>query len=194
MDSSEIQELLRRLTAIPSVNRMGREDIPPASHRMLDCIEPWLHARGIQTQRQPAGAGEGNLIARVGPPGAPTILFDAHTDTVPADGWEDRAFLPRVQDGRLYARGACDTKGSMTAMLVALAHAASSADELRNQIVFGTVNADREAFANAIRDLGVFEARWPGVVKRLITGRFPMEAHEELLRGEARGIKNVIAL
>jgi threonine dehydrogenase-like Zn-dependent dehydrogenase len=65
---------------------------------------------------------------------------------------------------------------------------------LRNQIVFGTVNADREAFANAIRDLGVFETRWPGVVKRLITGRFPMEAHDELLRGDPRGIKNVIVL
>lgn len=65
---------------------------------------------------------------------------------------------------------------------------------LRNQIVFGTVNADGEAFANAIRDLGVFEARWPGVVKRLLTGRFPMEAHDELLRGASHGIKNVIAL
>lgn len=65
---------------------------------------------------------------------------------------------------------------------------------LRNQIVFGTVNADPEAFANAIRDLGVFEARWPGVVRRLVTGRFPMGAHEELLRGTAQGIKNVIAL
>ena len=53
---------------------------------------------------------------------------------------------------------------------------------------------DREAFANAIRDLGVFEQRWPGVAERIVTGRFPMEAHEELLRGEARGIKNVIAL
>ncbi len=63
---------------------------------------------------------------------------------------------------------------------------------LRNQIVFGTVNADGQAFENAIRDLGVFEARWPGVVRRLLTGRHPMEAHEELLHGEPRGIKNVI--
>jgi glucose 1-dehydrogenase len=65
---------------------------------------------------------------------------------------------------------------------------------LRNQIVFGTVNADGQAFENAIRDLGVFESRWPGVVRQLLTGRYPMEAHEELLHGESRGIKNVIAL
>ncbi len=65
---------------------------------------------------------------------------------------------------------------------------------LRNQIVFGTVNASREAFANAIRDLGVFEQRWPGVTQQLVTGRFPMEAHEQLLRGETTGIKSVIAL
>jgi hypothetical protein len=65
---------------------------------------------------------------------------------------------------------------------------------LRNQIVFGTVNADGQAFESAIRDLGVFETRWPGVVRQLLTGRYPMEAHEELLHGESRGIKNVIAL
>jgi hypothetical protein len=31
-------------------------------------------------------------------------------------------------------------------------------------------------------------------VKRLLTGRFPMEAHDELLRGDARGIKSVVVL
>jgi hypothetical protein len=65
---------------------------------------------------------------------------------------------------------------------------------LNNQVVFGTVNAGREAFESAVRDLGVFLERWPEAVRSLITGRFPLDAHRDLLLGRAQGIKNVIAL
>jgi glucose 1-dehydrogenase len=64
---------------------------------------------------------------------------------------------------------------------------------LHNQVVFGTVNADRGAFESAIRHLAEFDRRWPKQVRALITGRFPVEAHESLLVGRAAGIKNVIA-
>ena len=65
---------------------------------------------------------------------------------------------------------------------------------LKNQVVFGTVNASRSTFEDAIRDLGVFMERWPDAVRALITGRYPIEAHRELLLGEAIGIKNIINL
>lgn len=65
---------------------------------------------------------------------------------------------------------------------------------LKNQVVFGTVNAGRDSFENSIRDLGTFTQRWPGSVKSLITGRFPMEAYGDLLLGRSAGIKNVIRL
>jgi threonine dehydrogenase-like Zn-dependent dehydrogenase len=65
---------------------------------------------------------------------------------------------------------------------------------LKNQVIFGTVNAGREAFENSIRDVGTFYKRWPNAVRSLITGRFPMEAHRELLLGKSTGIKNVISL
>jgi threonine dehydrogenase-like Zn-dependent dehydrogenase len=65
---------------------------------------------------------------------------------------------------------------------------------LKNQVIFGTVNAGRDSFENSIRDVGTFYKRWPGAVKSLVTGRFPMEAHRELLMGKSTGIKNVIQL
>ena len=65
---------------------------------------------------------------------------------------------------------------------------------LKNQVVFGTVNAGRDAFEASIRDVGVFSNRWPQAVKSVITGRFPMEAYSDLLQGRSGGIKNVIAL
>lgn len=65
---------------------------------------------------------------------------------------------------------------------------------LKNQVVFGTVNAGRDSFENSIRDLGTFTKRWPEAVKSLITGRFPMDAYGDLLLGRSAGIKNVIRL
>jgi threonine dehydrogenase-like Zn-dependent dehydrogenase len=65
---------------------------------------------------------------------------------------------------------------------------------LKNQVVFGTVNAGRDSFENSIRDIGIFAKRWPQAVQSLITGRFPMDAYSDLLLGRSGGIKNVIQL
>ncbi len=63
---------------------------------------------------------------------------------------------------------------------------------LRNQVVFGTVNAGRDAFEAAIRDLARFEELWPGAVSALVSGRHPVEKHRELLLGRPGGIKHVL--
>jgi glucose 1-dehydrogenase len=63
---------------------------------------------------------------------------------------------------------------------------------LKNQVVFGTVNAGRDAFEASIRDLGAFLTSWPEATRSVITGHFPMEAHRDLLLGKGGGIKNVI--
>ena len=65
---------------------------------------------------------------------------------------------------------------------------------LKNQVVYGTVNANREAFEAAISDLQVFMKKWPQAVRALITGRYPMEKHRDLLLGKVGGIKNVISI
>jgi glucose 1-dehydrogenase len=64
---------------------------------------------------------------------------------------------------------------------------------LKNQLVFGTVNAGPDAFAAAIDDLGKFYQRWPDALRALVTGRFAPDKAIDLLTGQAGGIKNVIA-
>jgi threonine dehydrogenase-like Zn-dependent dehydrogenase len=64
---------------------------------------------------------------------------------------------------------------------------------LKNQVILGTVNAGRESFERAIRDLSVFYQRWPDAVSSLITRRYPIEEFREPIL-EPSGIKNVIAL
>ena len=65
---------------------------------------------------------------------------------------------------------------------------------LRNQVVFGTVNASKQSFEDAIRDLQVFRQRWPEAVSAMISGKFRMEDAAAPLTGKAGGIKNVVSL
>jgi threonine dehydrogenase-like Zn-dependent dehydrogenase len=63
---------------------------------------------------------------------------------------------------------------------------------LENQLLYGTVNAGPPAFEASIRDLGKFNARWPGPVRELITGHFAPEQITDILSPDHGGIKNVI--
>src|SRR5262249_38834874 len=65
---------------------------------------------------------------------------------------------------------------------------------LKNQVVIGTINAGHADFMAAIRDLSAFEMRWPGVLRRLITHRVPLEAYADVLRPGAAGIKTVLVV
>lgn len=64
-----------------------------------------------------------NLWARRGDSG-PLLVFAGHTDVVPAGPltqWHGDPFAPRISEGNLYGRGSADMKGSLAAMLTAVA-------------------------------------------------------------------------
>jgi glucose 1-dehydrogenase len=65
---------------------------------------------------------------------------------------------------------------------------------LKNQIVLGTVNADRQAFEAAARDMWLFHQRFPDALKRIITGRHPIDSFAALDFQQLGGIKNVITI
>ena len=65
----------------------------------------------------------GNILGRIGD-GPRVIVFDSHIDTVgigDPSTWEWDPFIGKVEDGILYARGACDEKGSTPGMVYGLA-------------------------------------------------------------------------
>jgi glucose 1-dehydrogenase len=64
---------------------------------------------------------------------------------------------------------------------------------LKNQVLFGTVNASRSAFEASVQKLEQFMTLFPDAVRGLITERVPLERAPELLH-EPRGIKQVVAL
>lgn len=81
----------------------------------------WFRERGVDADLSPALDGRPNVVARLELGGAgPTLLLNGHLDTVPAGDMED-AFSPRIEDGVLRGRGACDMKAAVAAMCCVLA-------------------------------------------------------------------------
>jgi len=64
---------------------------------------------------------------------------------------------------------------------------------LKNQLVFGTVNAGPDAFQAAIEDLAAFHDRWPAQLRAFITDRHSPEEAPALLTRPAAGIKSVVS-
>jgi acetylornithine deacetylase len=108
-------------------------------------LEDDLAARGYTLERQPLTADRWNLLAL--PRGAPRLLFSTHVDTVPP-------WLPaRLEDGLVWGRGACDTKGGLVAML----EAADRLDPARQWVGFLLVVGEEvdHAGARLARELDV---------------------------------------
>ncbi len=79
---------------------------------MLPVLLPILENLGAQVLVRELTPGRCNVLALWG---EPRVLFTTHLDTVPPR-------LPvRVENGCVYARGACDAKGQIVAQLLAIA-------------------------------------------------------------------------
>jgi acetylornithine deacetylase len=87
--------------------------------------------------------GRHDVLGEFGTGDGPSLLVNGHIDVVPADHpelWTSPPFTPRIQDGRLYGRGAGDMKGGFAmAMLAIEALLAVSPDILRGRLSFLSV-------------------------------------------------------
>ncbi len=120
----ETLRLLRDLVAIPSVNPMGRPLSGPDiyEHRVTAYLEEFFRSLGVPFERQAVAPLRDNIVAVCDLPGSgPTLIFEAHQDTVPTDQMTIPPFGASIEAGRLYGRGACDIKGGMASMLAAFA-------------------------------------------------------------------------
>lgn len=141
---SEVSDLHAALIAIPSVNPSGRlvEAPEEGEERIARFIHDWLVARGIETHTQEVMPGRANVVARVPGRVEPPIVFEAHMDTVSVEGMTVAPFEPRLEGGRVYGRGACDAKGCLAAMMVALARVAEGEPPPRSVVLCAAVDEE----------------------------------------------------
>ncbi len=145
---------LRDLVAIPSVNPMGRDDLPAeitGEQAIAEHVSAALARLGMDTVLVGRG-GRTSVVAEasVGAD-AETLLVASHLDTVPVDGMEIDPFDPVIEGERLLGRGSCDTKAGMAALLEALSRVLERGRLRRNVIVVG--EADEELGSIGVSDV-----------------------------------------
>jgi acetylornithine deacetylase len=135
--TSDVVELLAELVAINSVNA----SMPggPGEAALADRVAAFGRAFGAEVTTDEALPGRPNVTLGLpasagGPAERRRLLFDVHLDTVPLEGMRD-ALSPRIEGGRMWGRGACDTKGSLAATLTAMRRLAEEGRPRRNDVV-----------------------------------------------------------
>ena len=110
----DILKFFREIVAIPSMDSQIREvgERIEAEMRKLGFDDVWWDKMG-------------NIVGVIGD-GPLKLLYDTHIDTVGIgnpDEWDWDPFEGKVEDGVLFARGACDEKNSTPGMVYGLAMA-----------------------------------------------------------------------
>lgn len=119
---SAVTDLLCELIAIDSTNPLlvpggaGEEEL-------VRFLATRLSAAGLETDVWEVLPDRPNLVARLRGRGDRTLLICGHSDVV---GDKAEAFRPRLEDGRIYGRGALDMKGGIAAAVVALERLAAA--------------------------------------------------------------------
>lgn len=158
--TDEMVALTQRLVRINSENPPGRYEAVGAAYaealaalgmevEILRVPDALVAARGLTTPRL-------NVIGRLGAaaPG-PSLMLNAHLDTVPigdAGRWTVEPLGGEVRDGRVWGRGAVDSKGRLAAYWAAVAAIARTGGPARGELLV-VATCDEESGG----DLG---ARW----------------------------------
>ena len=138
--------LLSKLISIPSISR--------EEEAACTCLENWLMDNGFSGVHR---VGNNLWMESEAPSGKPTILLNAHIDTVkPASGYSRDPFLPSIEDGKLFGLGSNDDGGSLIALLEAYSYLSSKPQPYR--LVFSASAEEevcgRNGFDLLLQDLG----------------------------------------
>lgn len=132
-----VTELAQALVRIPSVNPDGDPGTDRTGEQACaEFIADFLRSLGAETGLESVQPGRPNVVGRFASPGKPRLLLAPHTDTVSVAGMTIDPFAAEIRQGRLYGRGASDTKGPMAAMLWALRDSRDLLPQLSHEIWF----------------------------------------------------------
>jgi acetylornithine deacetylase len=113
-----------------------------------------MQALGLEVHWYEPEPGRVSVVGRrEGVGTGPSLMWNAHYDTVGVDGME-APFAARVKDGRLHGRGAFDMKGSLAAQLAAVKALNDLNVKLRGDLLLAAV-ADEE-----YASLGTMDILW----------------------------------
>lgn len=114
-----------------------------------------LKEMGLEVYVDQVVPGRPNVIAFLrGEEGGKTLLFEGHTDVVTAGDLEEWRYPPFdgvIDNGRIYGRGACDTKGNVAAAIYAVKAIKDSGANFKGNILL-CIPVDEEGMMLGIKD------------------------------------------
>ena len=148
MPVTEKQELFELLTALVAIDSVNSDLIPGAKGEcdIAAYVCDWLSRRGIEVELQATRRpGRSNVVGMVrGKGGGRSLMLNAHMDTVGVAGMSS-PFSAAIENGRLFGRGALDTKGAVAAFMSAVARVSELG--LRGDVVLAAVVDEEYASA-----------------------------------------------
>lgn len=176
-----VVELLQALVRIPSVNPEGDPGTPhTGEQRIAEWLVEWLRAEfpAARIEIRDAEPGRPNVVVRFADGGEkkPRILLAPHTDTVGVGGMTIDPFAAEVRDGRVWGRGASDTKGPMAAMLWAVREIRDRIPDLGHELWFAGLAGEEAGQCGALALAG--QERFDFVIAGEPTGLDAVIAHK----------------
>jgi acetylornithine deacetylase/succinyl-diaminopimelate desuccinylase-like protein len=150
------EKLLRELIALPSVNPafMPPDDRRAGEQRVADFLTAMAAQASLDVERREVWPGRYNVLARLSPAKPKQrVVLAPHMDTVGDASMPESMFVPTRKGDRLFGRGACDTKGSIAAMLSAISNVARSPKRPRETEIILAALVDEEAGQGGSRAL-----------------------------------------
>lgn len=150
IDQQFLREVLSNLVRINSINPTL---VPgaPGEAEIAGYTKGVMQALGLDVQTHEPEAGRTSVAGRLAGGPGPSLMLNAHYDTVGADEMAE-PFSARVQDGKLYGRGAFDMKGSLAAQLAAAKALIDHGVSLNGDLLIAAV-ADEEYASIGTADL-----------------------------------------
>ena len=144
-----VAQASRLLPSVDGCRRDACATVKFGEKNVADFLATVAAHAGLEVEFQKVLPGRSNVIVRLLPRNKirQIVLLAPHLDTVSAD---DSQFVPRRKNGRLYGRGACDTKGSVAAMLTALCELAGTKSRpSETEIIFAGLVDEENAQAGS---------------------------------------------
>ena len=179
---SILEELVPLLCAMVRIDSRNTLPLDAPGERLANeeamgiFVAERLAALGFKVEKQYIAPLRPNVIGyRHAGDDCPTLVLNAHLDTVGSTGMTIPPLDPQIREQRIYGRGACDTKGSLAAMLKACER--MLADNLPLNLIYLATSAEETGCQGSpFVDL----SRWQvdGVVVGEPTMNRPVIAHK----------------
>lgn len=140
-------DLTRRLLLIESENPPGNE------YKIANFVGKFLKDLGLEVKAYEFAKKRPNIVAVLkGRNSKRPLLLSPHLDTVPAGrGWKFDPYKAKIDNGRIYGRGASDCKGNLAVGLEVINSLVQDKAKLKNDIFFAaTVDEETGSYFGLI--------------------------------------------